>query len=397
MPLNQPITLPNIPASESSLSPAPPGPRVLVFPETYTIRIIGVYPLSHDFNERKFKIAFERFSVSADVITIEAREPCLFLDGERSCSIFQFLHDLIDTTKFKNPVIFKSIDVHTATCYEKWCNLLNKEKRITIENNSLFHHITRSVKGGYSLVEQVTKEKTMSLLIGNLRFQKSHVLKWYLNNINSTDYERKILSSFMIKGKHGLRLSRGECPSVPPDLIHFKEQIARLPGKFSDNYQTRSLKVLWNSNYPKDTFNTQFSRSLFNFCVDYVEFEDFEDYDTYQAFKQQHPWWHEDMISEKTFMCILFKQPFIRLGMPHSLKILKDWGFRTYDGILFDESYDTIENFYDRSEHIFSQVMSYLQQPFESVHEKVYSPQVQEVVEHNYNLALDIINSDKYI
>ena len=44
-----------------------------------------------------------------------------------------------------------------------------------------------------------------------------------------------------------------------------------------------------------------------------------------------------------------------------------------------------------------AEIKAYLEQPFESVYEKVYSPQVQEVVDHNYNLAMDIIKSDKYL
>ena len=360
--------------------------RITPHLEKHAIILNGLYPFSYPGNKRKFEVAFEQFAVLADTITIDAREPCLFLDKQREYNIFKFLHDLIDKTKFKNPVILTSVHLHTASCYDKWCNEFNKEKILTIQNNSLIYNITRPAEGGYSLVE-TTKDKTLSLLVGNLRFQKAHVVKWYLNNIFSTNHESKVLSSFMIDGRYQL----------PPDLINFKDQINQLPGKFSDNSQARNFRALWNSTYPKDRFNSQFARSLFNFCVDYVEFEDFQDYTLYEDFKKQHSWWKEDVISEKTFMCILFKQPFIRLGMPHSLRTLQAWGFRTYDGILFDESYDTIENFYDRAEHIFSQVMSYLEQPFESVYEKVYSTHVQEVINHNYNLAMDIIKSDKYL
>jgi hypothetical protein len=361
-------------------------PRITIFPEVHTIILNGLYPFSHPGNKRKFKVAFEQFAVLANTITIDAKEPCLFLDKNRTTIVFDLLHDLIDSTKFSNLVILKSVHLHTESCYTDWCRLENKQPRLTIQNNSLIFNITRPVQGGYSLIE-TDKDKTMSLLIGNLRFQKAHVLKWYLNNIFSTRYENKVLSSFMIDGRY----------SIPKQLTNFTDQIKQLPGKLSDNSQSRNFKALWNGSFSKDCFNSQFSRSLFNFCIDYVEFEDFQDYTLYESFKKQQPWWKEDGISEKTFMCILFKQPFIRLGMPHSLKTLHSWGFRTYDGILFDENYDTIENFYDRAEHIFSQVMSYLEQPFESVYEKVYSTQVQEVVDHNYNLAMDIIKSDKYL
>ena len=79
--------------------------------------------------------------------------------------------------------------------------------------------------------------------------------------------------------------------------------------------------------------------------------------------------------------------------MPRSLTRLKEWGFKTFDGVLFDESYDDMENFYDRLNCIIPQVEKYLSMSFDELKEKVYSAEVQQIIEHNYNLAYEIYNN----
>ena len=93
-------------------------PRITPHLEKHAIIVNGLYPFSHPGNKKIFEVAFEKFAVSADTITIDAREPCLFLDKLREYNIFKFLHDLIDKTKFKNPVILTSVHLHTASCYD---------------------------------------------------------------------------------------------------------------------------------------------------------------------------------------------------------------------------------------------------------------------------------------
>jgi hypothetical protein len=131
---------------------------------------------------------------------------------------------------------------------------------------------------------------------------------------------------------------------------------------------------------------------LFNFNVDYHEAEDFNSYSHYKDFKAANEWWKEDVLSEKLFRPMIHKRPFIRFGMPHGLKVLHSWGFKTFDGILFDESYDDIDDCFERANHILSQVTSYLDMPFDTLKEKIYSDKVQEVLDHNYNLTYKIFN-----
>lgn len=352
------------------------------------INITGLYPFSYPNYKRSIEQSFERFSLtdSDNQFVIDyPREPTLFLDKDKQCDVFSFLHRLINKTNSTKQIVFKLCNTRAAESYRAWCQYHQQPELISVQDQTPTHYLNKIVEHGYKSVP-VEKTKTASLLIGNVRLHKQHVLEWYLNNICGKSQDQQLLSSFVID-------------SYSPPAHWTSDSVKKLkliPGRFEDNSHIRPESMTW-STKSKDAFNHNFSKALFNFCVDYVEFEDFANYQDYLNFKNQNPWWHEDMISEKTFKCILFKQPFIRLGMPHSLKKLKEWGFKTFDNVLFDESYDDIEDFYRRADHIFSQVNSYLETPFNEVYNKVYSQEVQHIVDHNYNLAMNMIKSDKYM
>lgn len=57
--------------------------------------------------------------------------------------------------------------------------------------------------------------------------------------------------------------------------------------------------------------------------------------------------------TEKTYRSIAFKHPFILAHRPHALKTLREMGYKTFDPYI-DESYDDIENDWDRLDRIVS-------------------------------------------
>jgi hypothetical protein len=56
--------------------------------------------------------------------------------------------------------------------------------------------------------------------------------------------------------------------------------------------------------------------------------------------------------SEKTFNAMLYGRPFVMVGPPHTLKYIKELGFKTFDS-LWNEDYDSIQNPTDRLIAIF--------------------------------------------
>jgi len=94
-------------------------------------------------------------------------------------------------------------------------------------------------------------------------------------------------------------------------------------------------------------------------------------------------------VTEKTYKSIAHN-PTIVLGRPHTLKYLKSLGFKTFSDI-FDESYDNIENDWDRYEAVMSLVetlckMDYIE--LKSKYEKSF-----EVILHNQRVFLNDKNT----
>jgi len=350
---------------------------------SYYIKVTGGRPVG-------IKKVLERIVLSSKKasnkhITVSyITEPMLFLDqtfADPDNNWFSLIHAVCD--KFDYPVEnieFLSGNIYAKKSYNAWCSLNNVSKRMKISHDTCYW-ASRSIDSGYSKIFDVHPDKHMTLFIGRPRFQKNHVVKWYLDNVHGTSRQSNVLGTFLY----------ANVSDADPWFRDNKHRVKELPGKLESATQDHSNAWL---NGDPELFNKNLLRGLFDFTVDYVEHENI-DYQQYLEFKSEQSWWQEDVLSEKLFKCILLKRPFIRLGMPHSLQRLKECGFRTFDGILFDESYDSIENFYDRCDHILKQIEYYLDLPYSELSEKVNSPEVQEVLEHNYALAYTIYNKGK--
>jgi hypothetical protein len=88
-----------------------------------------------------------------------------------------------------------------------------------------------------------------------------------------------------------------------------------------------------------------------------------------------------NFFSEKIFKPIVFMHPFILVGRPNSLKLLRDSGYQTFDGI-FDETYDTIENDIDRLNAVESEITRL--NSLASGKWATMLPKIKSIVEHNY-------------
>lgn len=320
------------------------------------------------------------------IIISYVTEPIMFVDmsyNDSSISWFELIHNTCKEIGFPEHLIFfSSGNLYASQCYNSWCRSNNVVNKICVQDLDKSYWLSRSITAGYNEMFDVTPDKHMTLFVGRPRYQKNYILKWYVENVLNSTLEDRVLSTFLY----------ANVSSTDLWFIENEDKIKTLPGKVEN--QQRDHSYAWLNGSPQ-IFNKNFLRGLFDFTVDYIEHENILNIKDYQKFKKIHPWWKEDVFSEKLFKCILLKKPFIRLGMPHTLKILKEWGFKTFDGVLFDESYDSIENFHDRLNTILPQVNSYLEMPFDDLNKKVFSTEVQEIVEHNYNLAYEIYNSKK--
>lgn len=99
-------------------------------------------------------------------------------------------------------------------------------------------------------------------------------------------------------------------------------------------------------------------------------------------------------ISEKTFKPIISKRPFIILGPPGSLQVLKKWGFKTFDQF-FDESYDLETNHYKRFSMVANVINSVLDSNAYTLKSQLVY-EMRDILDHNLNV-LKYFNQDFYL
>ena len=97
-------------------------------------------------------------------------------------------------------------------------------------------------------------------------------------------------------------------------------------------------------------------------------------------------------LTEKTFKPIKFGQPFVIIGPPHSLKLLRSLGYKTFDNVI-DNSYDSIEDNTERWMKTKDTILTVKQQNLKMLFDKCY----EDVVYNQYHFASRIKNNLDYI
>lgn len=96
-------------------------------------------------------------------------------------------------------------------------------------------------------------------------------------------------------------------------------------------------------------------------------------------------------LSEKTFKPILSLQPFIIVGQQHSLKCLKEMGYKSFNDF-FDESYDNIENDKERFNAIIEQIKIINSKTHEQLANMLYD--MHSILMYNYNHHIKLSESE---
>ena len=97
-------------------------------------------------------------------------------------------------------------------------------------------------------------------------------------------------------------------------------------------------------------------------------------------------WWQEVFITEKVWRSIYYKRPFLVIGNKNLLKALQDLGFKTFDKILFDESYDNFDNWQLRTYNVLEQNKSITEKyTLKQLDALIKSAEMSEILQYNYN------------
>ena len=87
-------------------------------------------------------------------------------------------------------------------------------------------------------------------------------------------------------------------------------------------------------------------------------------------------------ITEKTLKGFFFELPLLVVGLPKTYDMLHQLGFETFPEI-FNEDFDIIESSEERMAAIKETLINFLDTPLQEIHEKFFSPVIQEKIAHN--------------
>ena len=85
-------------------------------------------------------------------------------------------------------------------------------------------------------------------------------------------------------------------------------------------------------------------------------------------------------ITEKVWKPIVTFQPFILISMKNSLKKLKEWGFKTFDGFI-DESYDELDTYKERKVLLEKEIKRLCSMTIKELDEWYWS--MEDILKHN--------------
>lgn len=101
-------------------------------------------------------------------------------------------------------------------------------------------------------------------------------------------------------------------------------------------------------------------------------------------------------LTEKVFNPMGYRIPFLIAGSSNTYKTLHQLGFKTFPE-LFDESFDKVENIGERFDRLFVTLENFLNLPLSSVEKIINSRQIQDKLDHNYNLLMKYSSSPSNI
>lgn len=96
-------------------------------------------------------------------------------------------------------------------------------------------------------------------------------------------------------------------------------------------------------------------------------------------------------VTEKTFRCFFFKQPFIAYGAVRQNKEILKYGFKLFDNIIdysFDDEVDSLKRF----ELLVSELKKFKNKDYNEIYN-----QIEPILEHNRNRVYELLINDEFI
>ena len=316
-------------------------------------------------------------------------EPNLLWDDPliTSRNIFEVIHTCVEKTGFpiKDLVLYVGNNSVNKS-YDMWCGLhrIPKRNRLTVRDS---HFWMRGVNNTYTEVNCYTglqnkiRSKYFTCFNGRMRYQKKDIARHFYNTgYLNTHKKDKAYLSFVFDN------TEQDDPfyQANPGLWE------ALPRSIEENKPYHPHSKDWDSLRVEIMATDEFSRvqqdSYFDLTVEFVQNEDWW-WPDYTTARKNWPWWFEHCCSEKVIRNVKNRRPFIIIGEPFLLDYMaQHYNFKSFD-FLFDESYDKITDYTTRYRNVLHQVTSLCERlSLQELHDIIYSPQMEDVLEHNYEM-----------
>jgi len=315
-------------------------------------------------------------------------------EPEQCVFIFDVIHEACENTGF-DPTKFKFLSGNAAVnrCYDGWCLANNITDKIKVVYCDFWITTVLGLDHDYGDLncndyrENVQRPYSFSCFNRRYRKQKGDTLAWlYHNNVHEL-YGDQIITSFVFDD---LNLTDEGHEFV----ANYGEILKQFPSSLEAPDADRQNSDMWNKTYPELMTSAYEKAVMDSYCdivIDYVQSEDFTQ-EQFDKFKKLYPWWQEMFISEKVYKTMAAKKPFLLFNEKGALEFMrKTYGFRTYDEVLFDETYDIFDDYDERLDRMLEECWNMLKN-FDPayMHESVYSGDVQSVIRHNYDRVYEL-------
>ena len=299
-------------------------------------------------------------------------------------TVYGFIHDTIAKTGLDyNLFTFIHGNVYTQYNYEKWREIFNITEEIKTEYYPLWHKMTADMHLDFSYQNEQHKDikrpYMFSCLNGAPRDHRIKTEKFLTDNnllkeSRHTFYWSNITLAYSVVTSDWRKWPRLEEHNKHRAIQSHRIQEPEFYKVFDDTYFDFITETL--------TTNERFT----------IELEKYVKNPPTPEYRQFFKEFKTIFITEKLWRSIFYKRPFIVMGNHRTLDYLKGLGFKTFD-CMWEEHYDDIEQEYLRENACLDLLRDVCHTyTLETLHKKVYSDEVQAILQHNYDLFRSLAN-----
>jgi len=336
-------------------------------------------------------------------------EANMLVDWERPDSIFIFdaLHRVVEETGLPYDMFyFCNGNAFLEKCYKKWLIDTNQQNQIA----GVFYHYSHF----FNTIKNISLSDTPNKDWYNE--QRYNIKPKYFSCLNNRASTSRINALFHLHDNKLLDKSISTFvfdPDTIHKLNHLRPDIAKIlpmtleePGKFlrfdlvPDTFWFKTERIFFDtySNSYYDLVNETIQHLNLETCVFPTETSVFPNFNIFPIKQNDcYSWDHNVFITEKLIRNFFNKRPFLIVCGHQSLKVLHSLGFRTFDKILFDESYDNIVDPMERLGAVLEENLRIVNTyELQQLHNIIYSSEMESILNHNFNRAVEISNLSDY-